>query len=147
MTLRPWTRLWTSGPTPSTFWHDLQVQPDVYGPYEAPKTAADVADASDASRSVLDVLEAGNFVQNVVQTHADIRADVLRASGGTGGHRSFRKWTNQSFFPVVLIKSAPNISCAFLKNSGFMQCANIQKKVNNVAHFTISQPLQPFTPR
>ena len=56
MTLRPWTRLWTSGPTPSTFRHELQVQPDVHGPYEAPKTAADVADASDAGVGVPDVL-------------------------------------------------------------------------------------------
>ena len=94
MTLRPRTRLWTSGPTPSTFRHELQVQPDVHRPYEAPKTAADVADASDAGVAVPDVLEAGNFTQNVVQTHADVagvRADVL---GGSGGHRSFRKWTN-----------------------------------------------------
>ena len=121
MTLRPWTRLWTSGPTPSTFRHELQVQPDVHGPYEAPKTAADVADASDAGVGVPDVLEAGNFVQNVVKTHADVSADVLGTSGRTGGHRSFRKWTNQSFFPVVLIKSAPNIICAFSKNNHFLQ--------------------------
>ena len=71
--------------------------------------------------AVPDVLEAGNFVQNVVKTHADVRADVLGASGGTGGHRSFRKWTNQSFFPVVLIKSARSFICAFQKNSGFIQ--------------------------
>ena len=64
MTLRPWT----SGPTPSTFRHELQVQPDVHGPYEAPKTAADVADASDAGVGVPDVLEAGNFTQKLVQT-------------------------------------------------------------------------------
>ena len=102
-----------------------QVRPDHPGPYLAPKTAEDGAGASDAGVGVPDVLEAGNFTENVVQTHADVagvRADVL---WGSGGHRSFRKWTNQSFFPVVLIKSAPNIICAFLKNSGFMQCANI----------------------
>ena len=45
MTLRPRTWLWTSGPTHSTFRHELQIQPDVHGPYEAPKSAADVADA------------------------------------------------------------------------------------------------------
>ena len=66
MTLRPRTRLWTSGPTPSTFRHELQVQPDVHGPYEAPKTAEDSAGALDAGVGVQDVLEAGNFVQTLL---------------------------------------------------------------------------------
>ena len=90
-----------------------QVWPGVPGRYLAPKMAEDGFGVSDYAVAVLDVLLSGNFVQNVVKTHADVRADVLGASGGTGGHRSFRKWTNQSFFPVVLIKSAPTFICAF----------------------------------
>ena len=58
-----------------------QVRPDVSGPYLPPKTAKDGAGVSDDAVAVPDVLKAGNFVQNIVQTHADIRADVLRASG------------------------------------------------------------------
>ena len=54
-----------------------QVGPDHPGPYLAPNSAEDVADASDDAVAVPDVLKAGNFVQNAVQTHADVRADVL----------------------------------------------------------------------
>ena len=82
MTLRPWTRLWTSGPTPSTFRHELQVQPDVHGPYEAPKTAADVADASDTGVGVPDVLEAGNFVQNLLWVLPDVVGAGYGVLGG-----------------------------------------------------------------
>ena len=121
MTLRPWTRLWTSGPTPSTFRHELQVQPDVHGPYEAPKTAADVADASDAGVGVLDVLEAGNFTQNVVQTHADVGSTSPAGHGLVLVLKVSQKSPQKSFFPVVLIKSAPSFICAFSKNSGFIQ--------------------------
>ena len=59
-----------------------QFRPDHPGPYLASETAEDVADASDVAVAVSDVLEAANFTQNVVQTHADvtgIRADVLGA--------------------------------------------------------------------
>ena len=94
MTLRPLTRLWTSGPTPSTFRHELQVQPDVHGPYEAPKTAADVADASDAGVGIPDVMEAGNFTQKLVQTSPVPRPTSWGALAASGGYRSFRKWSN-----------------------------------------------------
>ena len=58
-----------------------QVRPGVPGRYLAPKMAEDSAGVSDDAVAVPDVLEAGNFVQDVVTTHAD-RADVLGASGG-----------------------------------------------------------------
>ena len=45
-----------------------QVRPDVPGPYLAPKTAADGADASDADRPVQGVLEAGKSTQDLVRT-------------------------------------------------------------------------------
>ena len=90
---------------------------------------------------VQDVLEAGNFVQNVIQTHADVGSTSPAGHGLALVLKVSQKSPQKSFFVEAPTKSAPNIICAFLKNSGFMQCANIQKKVNNVTNFTISQPL------
>ena len=89
--MRPWTRLWTSGPTPSTFRHELQVQPDVHGPYEAPKTAADVADASDAGVGVWDVMEAGNFVQTLLWVLPEVVGAGYGVLGGVSSLWRSRK--------------------------------------------------------
>ena len=91
MTLRPRTWLWTSGPTPSTFRHELQVQPDVHGPYEAPKTAADVADALDTGVGVPDVLEAGNFVQTLLWVLPDVVGAGYGVLGGVSSLWRSRK--------------------------------------------------------
>ena len=57
-----------------------QVGPDHPGPYLAPNSAEDVADASDDAMAVPDVLEAGKSSNDLAQTRADVadaRADVL----------------------------------------------------------------------
>ena len=48
-----------------------EVRPDHPGPYLAPKTAEDAADASDDPVDVPDVLEAGNFGQKLVRILPD----------------------------------------------------------------------------
>ena len=104
--MRPWTRQRTSGPTPSTFRHELQVQPDVHGPYEAPKTAADVADASDAAESVLDVLEAGNFVQTLLWVLLDVVGAGYGVLGGVSSLWMSRMYSNPCcFFDIKKINT------------------------------------------
>ena len=71
-----------------------QVHPDGHGPYLARKSAEDVANASDASMGVLDVLEAGKSTRHLVQTRADVagtRADVLGGLGGLWGPQKLQK--------------------------------------------------------
>ena len=59
-----------------------QVHPDGHGPYLARKSAEDVADASDASVGVLDVLEAGNFVQTLLWVLPDVVGAGYGVLGG-----------------------------------------------------------------
>ena len=57
-----------------------QVRPDHPGPYLAPNSAEDVADASDDAVAVPDVLEAGKSINDLDQTPADVAGaghDVL----------------------------------------------------------------------
>ena len=59
-----------------------QVHPDGHGPYLARKSAEDFADASDASVGVLDVLEAGNFVQTLLWVLPDVVGAGYGVLGG-----------------------------------------------------------------
>ena len=71
-----------------------QVGPDHPGPYLAPNSAEDVADASDDAMAVPDVLEAGKSTYDLAQTHADVagtRADVLGGLGGLWGPQKLQE--------------------------------------------------------
>ena len=103
----------TSWPAPSILRHKLQVRPTNPGPYLAPKTGEDAADASDAGVGVLDVLEAGNFTQNVVQTHADVGSTSPAGHGLVLVLKVSQKSPQKSFFVVAPTKSALTIICAF----------------------------------
>ena len=94
MTLRPLTRQRTSGPAPSILRHKFQFQPDHPGPYLAPKTAEDAADASDDPVDVPDVLEAGNFGQTFLWVLPDVIGAGYGVLRGVSSLWRSRKWSN-----------------------------------------------------
>ena len=89
--MRPRPGPTTSGPAPSILRHKFQFQPDHPGPYLAPKTAEDGAGASDAGVGVLDVLEAGNFVQTLLWVLPDVVGAGYGVLGGVSSLWRSRK--------------------------------------------------------